>query len=264
MMDGNYDYVKHNRALQNNPGNMSMISYEDQQWQNAQLNSLAGTNLKVDTRALMTPIPGTEETEMLSSPISQYSTQTMSDFQQLQQEEKALLDARKRQEEYITENIIGDLSEQYRYTGMNVCVLPGENCWNDISNMTSDAINNTNVRASSSFDQLYKTGDMVKQNMTIRGDPYWLCNPHLQNIAIDASYVFNMMTPARRQSGDNEDMSPEYNKCNSIWGIYNIINITHNFKQGKFTQDIEAVMNPNFRFPIYYLKIIHFQSDKYL
>ena len=147
------------------------------------------------------------------------------------------------------EEIIAKLKDGQKFTGMDVCVLPEANAFYE-TKFNKDPVAQSNVKAKSSFSQLYKGSDLVKINLTIRGDPYWLCSPQNMNINTNSSLIMNVKTPARLQSGEMMDISQDYNKVNTIWGVYNVVRIKHEFNKGKFTQNIEAVMNPNFRFPI--------------
>jgi len=116
------------------------------------------------------------------------------------------------------------------------------------SGMNEDAVNRNDVKAASSFDQLYEAGNMIMLDMTIRGDPYWLMyNPDIYYSS--PSFIFEMKTPTEIENGDF-DVVKSYLTTYCFWGLYEVIEIKHTFSNGLFTQKLKSKANLNIRFPI--------------
>lgn len=152
-----------------------------------------------------------------------------------------------------TGTIIGSISSPV-YSGVDTYVYEADNILEDTWS-SPDNSNKTNLKNASIFNQLYETGNAVSLKMKIRGDPYWITDDTDEIFHGENSIYFTMKTPMLRQSGYNEDLAADsfgggMEEVHTLSGIYNVISITHSFNKGQFTQEIEAVLNGNFRFRI--------------
>ena len=133
------------------------------------------------------------------------------------------------------------------YTLFDPMILKGDICY-DMPEMSPDAVNRNDVKARSAFNQLYDAGNMVILDMTIRGDPYWLTY-NSEVFRSSPSFVFEMNTPSNfRNDGEMERYS--YLRANSLFGVYEVIEIKHIFDQGVFTQKLKSKVNLNIRVPV--------------
>lgn len=82
-----------------------------------------------------------------------------------------------------------------------------------------------------------QSGDLLKINLDVRGDPDWL------NIEIDKQpYIrFSMGIPT--EPGDNGLIQKDRNSM--ITGYYRVLKIKNTFTDGKFVQSLEAIRDPN-------------------
>ena len=82
-----------------------------------------------------------------------------------------------------------------------------------------------------------QSGDLLKINLDLRGDPDWL------NIAVDKQpYIrFSMGLP----SEPSEKGLIKKDRNSMITGYYRVLKIQNNFSDGKFTQSLEAIRDPN-------------------
>lgn len=114
---------------------------------------------------------------------------------------------------------------------------------------TSDS-NNESIVAKTGYYNIFATGNLLKLNIKILGDPYWLqlfSDSYIYENKYDQIgnmhyFLFKMNTTLDQKENGTYDLENVVDFCN----IYQIIKSKSLFENGKFTQDLEAIISPEF------------------
>lgn len=137
--------------------------------------------------------------------------------------------------------------------------------WNSVSGTTIKGATSNNtetgmvntVSNSAGFSNLFMAGDMCQIKIDIIGDPYWLDmyayrdvdNPTTWGGSM-ACFYFNMKAFQRRNViENNKQIDYDVDDYNDISGVYLVATVTSNFENGKFTQEIDGVIDMTMLLP---------------
>ena len=100
------------------------------------------------------------------------------------------------------------------------------------------------------------SNEMMALTLKIKGDPYWIGPGNMEQEVIRSSdqnvehvadytvgdnvFVLNFSYPL----GTDDDGAPKLNKSEMFTGLYRVNKVTHDFTDGKFTQNIESLRMP--------------------
>lgn len=110
--------------------------------------------------------------------------------------------------------------------------------------------NNQSIVAKTGYYNVFATGNLVKLNIKILGDPYWLqlfsdsyiYENKYEQVGNMHYFLFKMNTTLDQKENGTYDMENVVDFCN----IYQIIKSKSIFENGNFTQQLEAIISPEF------------------
>lgn len=126
---------------------------------------------------------------------------------------------------------------------------------------SGESVSGSDRAINSIYNEIYRSGGMIKLNLSIKGDPYWISNYALiQGVEKEKDKTcqfkdgllhlyFRATLPRVTQDYHNDPDGGEsvykglVNK--TISGVYMVVSVVSQFNAGKFTQTIECVMNNN-------------------
>lgn len=109
-------------------------------------------------------------------------------------------------------------------------------------------INPQEMTAITGYNNIYQSGNLIELNITILGDPYWLKQfsdnvlLNSQNASVLHNFAFSLKTPI----GQNPNGTYNLEDTCEFSTIYQLIESTSIFEEGKFTQQLKGVINPSF------------------
>jgi hypothetical protein len=137
---------------------------------------------------------------------------------------------------------INQLSQAYtNNSGMSLTYVNDGSEQTDINTPKNDTTTPSVMRFGASLQNLYNSGDMLEIEMTIRGDPYWLGNPNslykLNSEIASADYelgshYFYLKINLPSETGPSSDYM--------ITGVYKVVSVISEFRNGKFVQFLKA------------------------
>lgn len=100
------------------------------------------------------------------------------------------------------------------------------------------------------YHNIYQAGNLVEMKLKILGDPYWL-KQFSDNVLVDSieastlhNFAFSLKTPI----GQKQDGTYNLEDACEFSTIYQLIESTSVFEDGKFIQQLKGVINPAFIF----------------
>ncbi len=119
-------------------------------------------------------------------------------------------------------------------------------------NTTTDVVGNSEMMIGSVNANIETSGDLVEIELNIKGDPYWLGKPNSfydLNISDELAdyelggnmFYLKVNLPTQETSSGRRIVQPEY----TLSGVYRVITVTSQFRNGLFTQFLKAYKDTN-------------------
>ena len=116
----------------------------------------------------------------------------------------------------------------------------------------TDVVGNSDILMGSITSNMESSGDLIEIEITIKGDPYWLGKPNSfynYNISDDLAdyelggnlFYLKLNLPTQETSSGRRLVQSDY----TISGIYRVINVINQFRNGMFTQFLKAYRDVN-------------------
>ena len=109
------------------------------------------------------------------------------------------------------------------------------------------------VAAKVGYNNIFGSGGLCEVTLTILGDPYWLglfSDENLFKSQTNSSFVKMQKFALNMRENCSQDIYGRgYNSfedCINFSNIFNVTETTHHFDNGKFTQEIKGLIDPNF------------------
>ena len=116
------------------------------------------------------------------------------------------------------------------------------------SNSESTGNKNNEITSLTGYNNIYQAGNLVELKIKILGDPYWLkqFSDNVLSDSLEASTLHNFVFSLKTPIGQNQDGTYNLEDACEFSTIYQLIESTSVFEDGKFTQQLTGVINPAF------------------
>lgn len=116
----------------------------------------------------------------------------------------------------------------------------------------TDSVGNSDIVMGAITSNIETQGDLIEIELTIKGDPYWLGKPNSfydYNVSEDLAdyelggnlFYLKLNLPTQENTSGRRIVQSDY----TISGIYRVVSITHQYRNGLFTQYLKAYKDVN-------------------
>lgn len=119
-------------------------------------------------------------------------------------------------------------------------------------NTSTDVVGNSELMIGSVNGNIETSGDLIEIEIQIKGDPYWLGKPNSfydMNVSDDLAdyelggnmFYLRLNLPTQETLAGRRIVQPDY----TLSGLYRVINVTNQFRNGQFVQFLKAYRDTN-------------------